>query len=208
MSIKVIIVEDNVDVNQSLVALLNGTDTTDCIASFENAEDFSKALPDLSPDVVLMDIHLPGNSGIDCIRAMKPLYPQVQYLIFSIFDDVQHIFAGLEAGACGYILKTAPFSELLAAIQDIHQGGSPMSGPIARKVVQRFQQKRENVELQKLSPREQELLALLSKGFRYKEIADQLSISIETVRKHVRNIYEKLQVQSRTDALNKVFGSE
>jgi DNA-binding NarL/FixJ family response regulator len=139
---------------------------------------------------------------------MKPLYPHVQYLIFSIFDDVQNIFAGLEAGACGYILKTAPFSELLAAIQDIHQGGSPMSGPIARKVVQRFQQKRENVELQKLSPREQELLALLSKGFRYKEIADQLSISIETVRTHVRNIYEKLQVQSRTDALNKVFGSE
>jgi DNA-binding NarL/FixJ family response regulator len=205
MPLTVAIVEDLRDVRESIAALISSSDGFACLGLFENAEDATEAIPGLSPDVVLMDIHLPGNSGIECIRSLKPLCPATQFVICTVFEESDKIFSALEAGATGYLLKSTPPARLLDAIREVHDGGSPMSSQIARTVVQRFQHKKESDEWQKLTSREQEILQLLSQGFRYKEIADKLFISVETVRTHIRNIYEKLQVQSRTDALNKVF---
>ena len=206
MKINVGIVEDEKQIRESLTVLINGSEGFTCLHAFETAEEAIKKIPSLNLNVVLMDVHLPGKTGIECIAEIKPLCPQTQFIMSTSFEDIETVFKALKAGAAGYLTKTTQPSKLLSAITEVHNGGSPMSSQIARKVVASFQTNEKNVELEKLSQREQEILQLLSKGFRYKEIADKIFLSLETVRTHIRNIYEKLQVNSRTDALNKVFG--
>jgi DNA-binding NarL/FixJ family response regulator len=206
MKITVAIVEDQKEIRESFCILINGSEGFRCIESYSNAEEAIIDIPKLNPDVALIDIHLPGATGIECIKILKPLCPNTQFLICTVFEDADNIFNALKAGANGYLLKNTPPSKLLEAINEINTGGSPMSGQIARKVIGAFQQSRPNqpVMPDSLTMREKELLTLLSKGFRYKEIAEKLFISHETVKTHIRNIYEKLQVQSKVEALNKV----
>lgn len=212
MDIRVAIIEDQKDTRKMLSILINGSDGYECVASFENGEEALKRIPELKPNVALVDIHLPGGiSGIDTVRALKLQCPGIQFIMCTSLEDNENIFLALQAGASGYLTKSTPPAKILEAIKDVQAGGSPMSSQIARKVIAFFHQKdyeRKNTELEKLSTREQEVLQLLSKGFRYKEIASQLSLSIETVRKHIHNIYDKLQVNSRTDALNKVYNRQ
>ena len=205
MLINVAIVEDEKEIRESLAILINGSNGYTCIHAFSTAEAALQFLPGLEPDVILMDIHLPGKSGIDCIKELKKLGSEAQFLMCTSFEDPESVFAALKAGANGYLTKTSSPLRILEAISEVHAGGSPMSGTIARKVVNFFQEEAENKELSKLSLREQEILSLLSKGLRYKEVADKLFLSTDTVRTHIRNIYGKLQVNSRTEALNKVF---
>lgn len=204
--IHVAIIEDEKQIRESLAILINGSEGFACLHAFENAEDAITAIPGLEVDVVLTDIHLPAKDGIQCIAELKPLCPDVQFVMCTSFEDTDSVFRALKAGATGYLTKTTQPSKLLDAIVEVHKGGSPMSSHIARKVVASFTPDTPaNQELQKLSGREKEILQLLSLGLRYKEIADKLFLSTETVRTHIRNIYEKLQVNSRTEALNKTF---
>lgn len=205
MAIKVAIIEDEKDIRENLSALLKESEGFVCEHVFSNAEDAMKALPGAKADVVLTDINLPGKSGIECIIELKPKCPATQFLICTSFEDSDTVFRALKAGATGYLVKTIQPSKLLDAIVDVYHGGSPMSSHIARKVVGSFNDTEVNPIYEKLSNREKEILDLLSKGLRYKEIADKVFISTETVRTHIRNIYEKLQVNSRTEALNKVY---
>ena len=167
--------------------------------------DVESALPEIQrrrPDVVLVDINLPGLSGIDCVRQLKPVLPDTQFVMMTVYEDSQHIFAALSAGATGYLLKGTPREAVLAALREVHAGGSPMSGNIARKVVQILQQpKPQPRPAAELSKRENEVLALLAQGYLYKEISDALGISIETVNTYIRRIYEKLHVHSRAQAV-------
>jgi len=204
------IIEDEKQIRESLTILINGSDGFSCENTFESAEDAIRELPSLKLDVVLVDIHLTGRTGIDCVARVKPICKQTQFLMCTSYEDTTSIFNALKAGASGYVTKTIQPSKLLDSIIEAHNGGSPMSGHIARKVVQSFHPNApdNNPELQKLSLREREILDHLSKGLRYKEIADTLFLSTETVRKHIRNIYEKLQVNSAIEALNKVFGQK
>jgi RNA polymerase sigma factor (sigma-70 family) len=203
--IKVVIVEDTEIIRDSLSMLIKGTSGFNLTGVFGNAEDALLQIPSLCPDVVLMDIGLPGINGIECVRQLVNTCPKTQYLICTIFEDDENIFEALKAGATGYILKNTSPAEILESIVELHKGGAPMSRLIARKVISAMQKPKSNKELELLTPRESEILQLLAKGFRYKEIADQLNIDKGTVRCHIHNIYEKLQVQSRTDALNKAF---
>jgi DNA-binding NarL/FixJ family response regulator len=208
MDIKVAIIEDQKDTRKMLAVLINGSDGYECVSTFENGEDALARIPELNPDVVLVDIHLPGGiSGIEVVRCLKVIRPGLHFIMCTSLEDTDNIFAALQAGATGYLTKSTQPSKILEAITDAYHGGAPMSSQIARKVITFFHKKEEkkNTELEKLSSREQEILDYLSKGYRYKEIASLLFINIETVRKHIHNIYEKLQVNSRTDALNKVF---
>ncbi len=207
MAIKVVVLEDQKELRDMLTVLLNGSPGYECLAAFENAEDALAALPALNPDVMLVDIHLPGQSGITCVNQLRDQLPQTRFLMCSSLEDSDNIFNALKAGASGYISKSSSLIKILEAISDVHQGGAPMSSQIARKVVSFFSERptpKINPELAKLSLREQEILQYLAKGYRYKEISGFLFINIETVRKHIHNIYEKLQVNSRTDALNKI----
>lgn len=205
-AVKVAILEDNVEIRQGFELFVRLNPAFELIGSFDKPSEFIRSFEATAPDVAVVDIHLPEMSGIECIMKLKPKYGQCQFLICTVYDDDDHIYKALCAGATGYILKKNSPAEFTQAILDIHGGGSPMSMQISRRVVASFQQKQQILqEQQQLSPREREILELLSKGLRYKEIADQLFISIETVRTHIRNIYEKLQVQSRTEALNKAF---
>ena len=205
--LKVAIIEDQQELREMLAQLLDGSEGFVCAAMFENAEEAVKILPSLKPNVILVDIHLHGQSGITAVKILKDQCGDAKFLMCTSLEDTDNIFNALKAGADGYISKTSSPVKILDAITDVYNGGAPMSSQIARKVVTFFQTeapKRLNPELQKLSNREQEILQYLSKGYRYKEISGFLFISIETVRKHIHNIYEKLQVSSRTDALNKV----
>jgi DNA-binding NarL/FixJ family response regulator len=205
MATRVALIEDRRETREMLYSLISEHEGYLCIGAFESAEEAIRELPGLKVDVVLVDIHLPGKSGIDGMKKLKPLMPQTQFIMCTLLEDSDTIFIALKAGASGYLSKSTSPAKILEAIADAHQGGSPMSSQIARKVVAFFQTEEEKkAELAKLSAREQEILNYLSKGYRYKEIAGILFISIETVRKHIHNIYEKLQVNSRTDALNKV----
>jgi DNA-binding NarL/FixJ family response regulator len=204
MPINVAIVEDIDDIREGLAGLINRAEGFRCIAQYSCAEAALEELPDLEPDVVLMDIGLPKMSGIECIRHLKAQSPQMQIMMLTIYEDDEKIYASLVAGATGYVLKKTPPAKLLEAIQDLHNGGSPMSSQIARKVVQTFQQMQKPTQpTANLSKREQEILSYLAKGLLYKEIASHLSISVETVRTHLRNIYEKLHVRNRTEAVLK-----
>lgn len=205
MAIQVGIIEDEKEIREGLRLLINGSEGFSCIHIFSNAEDAIEQLPKFCLDVVLTDINLPGMTGIDCIAILKTHCPETNFLICSSFDDSENVFKALKAGATGYLTKTTQPSKILDAITEIYNGGSPMNTHIARKIVSSFNEVQVNPELEKLSTREKAILDLLSKGLRYKEIADRLFLSTETVRTHIRNIYHKLQVNSRTDALNKVF---
>lgn len=202
--IRVMVVEDDDAVRNGLHLLIDGSDGYSCIASCRTAEEALDILPDMLPDVVLMDINLPGMSGIECIICIKNSWPELQVMMLTVFDNSEEIFKSLSAGATGYLLKKTPPAKLLEAIRELASGGSPMSGEIARKVVQTFARPVfHSVPSVSLTPREEEILNYLSKGFLYKEIASELFISIETVRTHVRKIYQKLQVRTRTEALLK-----
>jgi DNA-binding NarL/FixJ family response regulator len=204
MSIKVAIVEDNRSFRDKLSTYLNETNGYKCIGAYDSAEDAVKYIPQILPDVVLMDIHLPNMSGVDCTRRLKELCPSVQILILTVYEDNDRIFGALKAGASGYLLKRADPTDILDAIQDVRQGGSPMSSQIARRVVQSFRESAPDPHKEeKLSLREEEILQQLSKGYSTKEIADHSSISVNTVRTHLQHIYEKLHVRSRTEAILK-----
>jgi DNA-binding NarL/FixJ family response regulator len=174
------------------------------LRSFRDAESALKELSSNPVDIALFDINLPGMNGIDCIQRLKILHPRMQMMVLTVYDNADNIFSALKAGATSYLLKNTPSDKIIEAINDVHRGGSPMSSQIARKVIDAFSIKEKtNDYFQVLSRREQEMLEQLSKGYRYKEIADKLFVSTETVRTHVRNIYEKLQVNSRVEALKK-----
>lgn len=203
----VAIIEDDEKIRNYLSALIAGSGEFNLIASFSNAEDaiifFEKGLGD-SIEVLLTDIQLPGKTGIDFTAWLKHLRPKIQVMVLSVYDDANHVFKALKAGASGYILKTTPSGKLIEALLDLKKGGSPMSSQIARKVVMAFQDEISYVDPQEnLSLREKEVLEWLSKGYSYQEIASKLFISIETVRTHLRNIYEKLHACNRSEALRK-----
>lgn len=200
----VAIVEDNNDFRASLARYLNDAPGHRCVCACSTAEEALQKIPRLLPDVVLMDIHLPSMSGVACTRQLKELCPAVQILILTVYEDNERIFGALQAGAGGYLLKRADPADILRAIQDVKQGGAPMSNQIARRVVQSFRAKAGDAsKLEGLSQREEEILQHLSKGYSTKEIADRLSVSVNTVRTHLQHIYEKLHVRSRTEAVAK-----
>ena len=204
--VKVAIVEDDTDIREGLAALINGSEGFQCVAAYASGEAALTEVLKKTPDVVLMDINLPRMSGIECTRRLKELRPDLSIMVLTVYDDDESIFESLKAGARGYILKKTPPAKLLEAIGDLHNGGSPISSRIARKIVQTFQVLgRSAEERENLSKREKEILGYLAKGYRYKEIAETLFISVETVRTHVRNIYEKLHVRSRTEAILKAL---
>jgi len=204
MGITVAIVEDNRSFRDKLADYLNETPGFHCVCACDSAEDAIKMIPRLLPDVVLMDIHLPNMSGVECTRKLKEIYPSAQILILTVYEDNDRIFGALKAGASGYLLKRADPSSILLAIQEVRQGGAPMSSQIARRVVQSFLETTiGTIKEQKLSQREEEILQQLAKGYSTKEIADRSSISVNTVRTHLQHIYEKLHVRSRTEAILK-----
>ena len=202
MAIKVSIIEDDDWIRENLAAQIGRTGKFCCAGSYQNGEDALKQLPQNPPDVVLMDINLPRMNGIECVRKLKSLLPTVQVMMLTVYEDSERIFNSLLAGASGYLLKRTPQAEILEAIEQVHQGNSPMSGHIARKVVQYFNQRGSpDSEIEKLSKREREVLDHLAQGIPYKEIADVLGLSIDTVRMHIKGIYGKLHVHSRGEAV-------
>jgi DNA-binding NarL/FixJ family response regulator len=206
--ISVCIVEDNKDIRQALEQIVMMADGFIMLGSFPNAEEALTGLPQLLPQVVLMDINLGQMSGIECVGLLKPKFPEMLFMMCTVYEEDEKIFEALAAGANAYILKKTTPSRLLEAIRELYEGGAPMSSQIARKVVAAFAPKPQihNQSLDTLSNREAEILQLLSKGLLYKEIAHQLNIAQETVRKHVYHIYEKLHVNNRVEAVNKYFG--
>jgi len=204
MPINVSIVEDSDKFRETLARVLNRSEGFKCISHYPNAEEALKALPNDKPEVVLMDINLPGMNGVECVRQLKQLMPTLQVMMLTVYEDTENIFNALAAGATGYMLKRTSRDELLEAIREVHLGGSPMTTHIARKVVLSFQRAAPAASpTENLSPREQEVLDCLAKGFLYKEIAEKLQISYETVHTYIRRIYEKLQVRTRTEAVAK-----
>lgn len=204
--IQLAIVEDDKEILQSYLNLLKEDPEIAVIKTFDSAESFITGFSDLNADVVLMDIGLPEKNGIQAIAELKSRRPTVQYIMCTVYDDDEKIFNALCAGATGYLLKNSSIAEITEAIKSVYHGGSMMSASIARKVVQSFQsRKTQTDELENLTARQWDILNYLDQGYRYKEIADKMNLSFETIRTYCRNIYEVLQVHSRTDALNKVF---
>lgn len=201
MTIKVAIVEDKAGVRENWARLINSAPGYACAWTFGSAEAALKALPLHHPDVVLMDIHLPGMSGIECTARLKQLLPATQVLVVTVYDDTEKIFEALKAGASGYLLKTTPPSELLRGIWEVTHGGAPMTGEIARKVIEAFRQPaRGATPTSGLTPRETECLRLLAQGFSNKEIAVKMDVTADTVHAHLKSVYEKLHVRSRVEA--------
>jgi DNA-binding NarL/FixJ family response regulator len=207
MPITVSIVEDNDQLRATLARLLDRSEGFICHSHFPNAEEALAALPAKPPEVVLVDINLPGMNGVEFVQRLKQTAPAILAMMLTAYEDTENIFNALAAGAAGYLLKRAPRGELLEAIREVRRGGSPMTTHIARKVVQSFQKNPPSPQPEgggdTLSTREQEVLDLLSQGFLYKEIAEKLGISYETVHTYIRRIYEKLQVRTRTEAVAK-----
>jgi DNA-binding NarL/FixJ family response regulator len=204
MSIAVAIVEDDAPAREILADWLGHADGFKCVGQHGSVEQALEDLPAERPAVVLMDINLPGVSGIEGVRRLKPMLPDTQFLMVTVYEDTDHVFEALAAGATGYLLKQTPRGELLASIKDVHAGGSPMTSNIARRVVQAFHREDATVpESAKLSQREREVLELLARGYLYKEIMDSLGISRGTLNTYVRRIYEKLHVRSRSQAVAK-----
>ena len=207
--ITVAIVEDDAQVRQSLADILKRGPGVVCVGEHGTAEEAVREIPRVQPKVVLMDINLPGMDGVHCVRRLSELAPATQVVMLTVYDDTDAIFNSLAAGANGYLLKPISSAQLLLAIRDVYAGGAPMTSDIARKVVQAFKQPAPAVAAtENLSPREQEVLDFLAKGYLYKEIADQLGITLSTVRAHLHTIYEKLHVQSRTEAVVKFLGRD
>lgn len=207
MPVTISIVEDNDKLRGTLAKMIARADGFKFASDYGSAEDALAGLPKVKPDIVLMDINLPGMNGVECVRQLKTLLPATQVMMLTVYEDTDNIFNALAAGANGYMLKRTPAKELIEAIHEVKRGGSPMTTHIARKVVQSFQksagQQQAANELSELSEREQQVLDLLAQGLIYKEIADRLSISYETVHTYIRRIYEKLQVRTRTEAVAK-----
>jgi DNA-binding NarL/FixJ family response regulator len=213
--IQVALVEDDDVIRESLAVLINGAPGFRCVIACNSGEMALERLPGVGPDVVLMDIHLPGISGVETVRRLKPVCSSTQFIMLTMYEDDSSVFESLSAGATGYLLKRTAHAQVLEAIHDVWMGGAPMTSSIARKVVQsmqRAQTARQSAPpaatssagaegLANVSPREEEVLRLLAQGFRYKEIADNLGITVETVRTHLRRIYDKLHVTSRTEAV-------
>jgi DNA-binding NarL/FixJ family response regulator len=204
MSIRVSVVEDDAEARELLVGWINRSQEFVCSSDHGSGEDALKSLPKTRPEIVLMDINLPGMNGPECVRQLKPLLPEAQFVMVTIYEDSDHIFQALQAGATGYLLKQTARADLLAALRQVHAGGSPMTPNIARKVVRTFQQpprQPQPTAMTELSARENEILQLLAQGYLYKEIADKLGIKLPTVDSHIRRIYEKLHVRSRSEAI-------
>ncbi len=203
MTLTVAIVEDDAGTREALGRVLGRSRGFRCVGSYASGEEALRELPELQPEVILMDINLPGINGVECVRQLKALQPAFHIVMLTVYEDSDLIFEALAAGATGYLLKRTPPAELLDAIRDVHAGGAPMSSHIARKVVQSFQSVPPATETDTLSPREQEILDWLAQGFLIKEIAGHLGIGFDTVRTYIRRIYEKLQVHSRAQAVAK-----
>jgi DNA-binding NarL/FixJ family response regulator len=202
--IQVALVEDDDEIRANLAHRISGSPAFRLVGAHADAESALAELPRQKPDVVLMDINLPGMDGVECVRRLKARLGATQFVMLTVYEDSNRLFKSLVAGASGYLLKRTTSSKLMAAIREAHLGGSPMTPQIARLVVRHFQQAPEPAaEIGKLTPRERDVLEQLSKGFRYKEIVDNLAISDGTLHSHIRNIYEKLHVHSRTEAVVK-----
>ena len=209
MSITLTIVEDLDEVRDGLKNFIGLSTDFKVLDTFKTAEEALYDLPKLKPDIVIMDINLPGMNGIECIRQIKDKTPGTQFMMFTVYENDEKVFEALKAGASGYLLKNTGLIQLIESLKELHNGGSPMSANIARKLVTLFRsEQKETTNLEILSNRENEILQLLAKGLLYKEIAEQLSISVSTVRQHIHHIYEKLHVQNRTEAINKAFGKK
>lgn len=206
---KVAIVEDNSTLRQYLSELITNTPGYKCVCACDSAEEALEKIPGQRPHVVLMDIHLPGESGIACTARLREKMPKIQVIMLTVYKDIQMIFQALKAGACGYVLKRADEKEILAAIAEVRAGGAPMTSQVARMVVRSFlEEPSDHSKTEQLSPREMEILALVSQGRANKEIGNQLHISSGTVRIHLSHIYEKLHVRCRTEAAAKYFSSK
>lgn len=205
--IKVSVVEDNDRFRAGLTTMLEGYPEFRCLGAYRTAEEALVKIPETRPDVVLMDIELPKRNGIQCVRELSRRMPGLPIMMLTAYDDPEKIFESLRAGACGYLLKRTPPAEVLEAIQELHRGGSPMSTQIARRVVASLHQLAPRTATAGLTDREEQILSRLAKGYSNKEIASLLDVSLETVRTHLRHIYEKLHVHSRTEALAKYFES-
>jgi DNA-binding NarL/FixJ family response regulator len=202
MSIRVGIVEDDSSVRESLAVLIDQAPGFRCAAACASAEEALKRLPNSAPDVVLMDIHLPGASGIECVVQLRRVLPRTQVIMLTVEEDTEQVFESLKAGATGYLIKHVTAEEILEAVGEVHRGGAPMSSHIARRVVSAFRQRAPaGAGAVDLTPREEAILRSLARGNRSKEIAEQLAISIGTVNTHIRHIYEKLHVRSRAEAV-------
>ncbi|OYU80024.1 MAG: DNA-binding response regulator [Flavobacterium sp. BFFFF1] len=204
--IGICIIEDLIDIQKGLQSIIESDRRFHLLKCFSNAEDAISELPLLKPDIVLTDINLPGKTGIECVSEIKAVVPEMLFIMFTIYEDNDQVFDALKAGSSGYILKNTSPEKIIEALVELHEGGSPMTPKIARKVLNTFNK---NINQQPvtelLSKRELEVLDLLSKGLLYKEIADQLNISISTVKRHLNNIYSKLQVQNKIEAVNKLY---
>jgi DNA-binding NarL/FixJ family response regulator len=199
--IKVAIVEDNKTTREGLETIINLAPGYQCVCACATAEDALRLIPEHQPDVVLMDIQLPNMSGVECVAQLKELAPAAQVIMVTVYEDPDRIFRALRAGACGYLLKRSTPEQILSAVRDVQQGGAPMSGEIARKVIAHFQdQEAATAQVENLSAREREVLDLVVHGFSNKEIADRLSVTVEAIRWHLKRIYQKLHVHSRTSA--------
>jgi DNA-binding NarL/FixJ family response regulator len=204
MPITVAIVEDDAPLRASLAGILQRATECRCVGAYASAEDALREIPALLPQVVLMDINLPGMDGVQCVRRLAELVPRAQILMLTVHEDPDSIFESLAAGASGYLLKPVRAAELVAAVKDVYAGGAPMTSNIARKVVKSFKRAgAEADEAKQLSPRERDVLDYLVKGYSYKEVADQMGISYSTVHTHIEHIYQKLHVQSRAQAVAK-----
>ena len=206
-NILVTVVEDSLDLNRTLAMMINATNGMKCVSNHLNGEEALAFIPKVNPDVVLIDLGLPGMSGIECIHQLKKEMPSLHFLVLTIKENDNEVFGALKAGASGYLLKSSSPSEIIEGIKALHDGGAPMSANIARRVVNHFQSPHveKNPFDDLLTKREKEVLLLLSRGKFYKEIASDLFVSVETIKSHCHNIYEKLHVSSRTEALNKYF---
>lgn len=209
MPITVAIVEDDPRIRKTLAAILQRDDDCTCTGSYASAEEALQEIPKFPPKIVIMDINLPKMNGVECVRVLSELVPEVQILMLTVFNDTETIFNALRAGAVGYLTKPVRAAQLLSAVHDIVGGGAPMTSSIARLVVQSFQNPAASIkEAEDLSPREREVLDYLARGFLYKEIADLMKVSYSTVRTHIERIYGKLHVQSRSQAVARYFGRE
>ena len=206
MPIKVSIVEDLAEVREGLAELVSSDKELLMMKNFDNAESAIEQLPALEPDIVVMDINLPGMSGIECIKIIKEKCPGTQFMMFTVYETDEKVLQALQAGATGYLLKRTEPKRILESIKELNQGGSPMSSNIARKLLNIFMDEKKITKKEILTDRENEVLQLLADGLLYKEIAERLNIVHGTVRQHIHNIYEKLHVQNRTEAINKAFG--
>jgi DNA-binding NarL/FixJ family response regulator len=207
MSISLAIVEDLDEVRDGLKNFISLSSDFKVLDTFKTAEVALVDIPRLKPDIVIMDINLPGMNGIECIKQVKDKSQGTQFMMFTVYENDEKVFEALKAGASGYLLKNTGLVQLIESLKELYNGGSPMSANIARKLVTVFREKEKITEpVENLSNRENEILQLLAKGLLYKEIAEQLKISVSTVRQHIHHIYEKLHVQNRTEAINKAFG--